>query len=67
MNDLVNQINETAEKLKARNTELESNYTLLKEAIKNKNAIINKQNEEIKALKKEINKLKVYQMKLGED
>ena len=66
MNDLVKQINETADKLRARNTELETNYNLMKENLIRKNAIINKQNEEIKALKKEIDKLKIYQMKLGE-
>ena len=67
MNDLVKQINETADKLRARNTELETNYNLIKESLVRKNAIINRQNEEIKALKKEIDKLKIYQMKLGED
>ena len=29
MNDLVKQINETADKLRARNTELETNYNLI--------------------------------------
>ena len=67
MNDLVKQLNETAEKLRTRNTELETNYNLIKESLVRKNAIINRQNEEIKTLKKEIDKLRIYQMKLGED
>ena len=58
---------EEIEKLRARNAELEANYSLLKDALRKKTAILNKQNEEIKILKKEVNKLTIYQMKLGEE